>query len=396
MATYYWLGKQASTGTGNVNIPLNWTTIGPSGASGIIPPSGTTIPGNNDTIIFTRFVGATATYPIFSPGGTLGIGVSGSTAFVSAMEVYPECPVAIGICGQGGIDEPFRSNILGYANLIVTTSSPAVTGAYYIEFIDNKIGAAPSVYDPKLFITCNSTAPRTVRVSGVVGTTTIGYSQAITTNANVYFSDVTLSGNSTLPASLYKALNVGIGTTDNIYISHTAKINSMSFLGNSKAYISPGFGTTGSIFAYANLNPTPQRIPKIDFVVGACGASYGIPKITNINELSLLGGGPFGPIVNVYHGLGITYLSQNGGVLNFVVPPGTTGLMCGIYEGQFDAQANSVLKSEYATLTLGEGTLGSGGSFVIKNQAGSGFGRPPSITLKGRYDVEINPYTETN
>ena len=111
--------------------------------------------------------------------------------------------------------------------------------------------------------------------------------------------------------------------------------------------------------------------------------------------MKIIGGGIFSPLVNVYHGLGISYLDQNGGVLSFNVPPGSTGLMCSVYEGIFDVQAPSVLKSEYATVTLGEGSLGSGGSLILKNQTSPGFGGVPRIHMKGIYDVEINPYTET-
>jgi hypothetical protein len=389
MATYYWLGKQASTGTGNVNIPLNWTTIGPSGASGIIPPSGTTIPGNGDTIFFTRFVAGSCVYPLYSPGGTLGTGVSGSTAFVANMYLVADSPVPIGICGQSPYpDEPFRINLKTTCDLIVTESTPIATGAHYIEFKDNKIGATPAQYDPRVNMKSFSFPEKTFRLSGVIGNLFVGDGGGVfPSNANIYLGDIILSGSTTLNPTFSKAFNVYTACRENIFISETAKINTAYLRGTSKTYVSPGFGSTGT-FRTISSNSTN---PLLEFVpTGICASSYGTPLITQLSALEVYGG-----LVNVYHGIGISYLDQSTGALNFNVPPGTTGKMCSIYEGKFNA-AGSRLTSEYATITLGEGSLGSGGSFVIRNQTSPGFSISPRITLKGRYDLEVNPESETS
>jgi hypothetical protein len=387
MATYYWLGKQASTGTGNVNISLNWTQIAPWGTCGSIPPSSPTIPGNGDTIIFTKFVGASYNCPIYSPGGTLGTGVSGSTAFVSMMYLYPDCPVLLGICGQSGYaDEPFRFNVINVADLSVTQNTPGVSGAHYIEFKDNKVGVTAAQYDPRVYIKSLSFPPKPFRVSGVVGNLFVGQigSPLISSNSDIYLTNVKLSGNTPLDPTFYRAINA-YGTSDRIFISETAQIYSGLFGGTCRTFVSPGFGTTGTIRVGGN-NPTSRHT--MEFVSSIPnGSSYGTALTTQIGNLEVSGG-----LVNVYHGLGISFLNQQTyGTLNFNVPPGLTGKMCSVYEGIFNASQGAILTSEYATLSLGEGPLGSGGSFVITNQAAPGQGTIPQITLKGRYDIEVNP-----
>jgi hypothetical protein len=392
MATYYWLGKQASTGTGNVNNPLNWTPISPAGSCGSIPPSSPIIPGNGDTIFFTRFVAGSCVYPLHSPGGTLGTGVSGSTAIISNMYLVSDCPVPLGICGQSGYaDELFRVNVKTICELITTDNTPVVTGAHYIEFKDNKIGATPAQYDPRVNMKSFSFPEKTFRLSGVIGNFFVGdNSLSFPSNANIYLRDITLSGSSVLEPTFNKAFNVLNASRENIFIRETAKINSASLRGTSRTYVSPGFGSTGS-FRVVGTNST-TNYSMIEFVpAGICGFSYGTPLITQLNTLEIYGG-----LANVYHGIGISYLDHNGGTLYLNVPPGSTGKMCSIYEGVFYANTASKLISEYATITLGEGSLGSGGSFIIKNQAGPGFGVIPQITLKGRYDLEVNPESETS
>jgi hypothetical protein len=411
MATYYWLGKHASSGSGNVNTPLNWTTIGPSAAGGQIPPSATAYPGNNDIIIFTQFVGPTGTWPLYSPGGTLGSGISGSTAFISTIDVSPTCPVSIGVYNQPPYaNEPFIVNCKSRVSISSNDTIQTSLGDHFIKLNDNKIGAVPAVYDPQVTITLYAEpndqygAGKTIRLSGVASHMTVG-SDTTPTNGTIYLNDINLNSNSNLPELFYKSLTTKSYSKDTIFLTENAKTKSVAIGGNTRVKVYPGFGTTGSIAISGSPFAAPPSIPTLEFVTNAGGPgsgsennSYGVPLVTQIHTLEMVGGGVLSPFVNVYHGVGISFLDQKGGVLTFDVPPGITGdIMCSVHAGRFIVHGTntSELYSKWPTVRLGEGSLGSGGQFIVVNNAESGLGAVPRIRMLGTYDVEINPANES-
>jgi hypothetical protein len=398
MATYYWLGRIASTGGGNVNIADNWTTLGPSGASGTIPASASTPPDNLATVIFTKFVGPGGTvYPLYSPGGTLGSGVSGTTAALQTLQLLPDCPVMLGICGQSGrTDEPFR--ITSYLTQITlnsgtTYSSGSSNHSHYLYFNELKSSSGFPTTDGGLYI--NSNVPTTLvsfrptfRISGTLGKVSInsGSASASAYAKNiVHISGLTLTGVFTM-FNDPRALVLGSLSSDDVYISNNSVITSMGLYGNSKTYISPGFGITGQIAVVGipgGSNPLTARTPRLEFTYSATGGTgANLPTVTKVANLSIMGGNTANSaIVNVFHGIGVTLYEQNGGQINFNVPPGTTLFMSTIFDGYFNV-GNSRMRSEHPTVLIGRD-----GAFDLKNYSS----KAPDIALKGIYDVYANP-----